>query len=102
MVISAGGMLFDIQFLCETEASENELKNFAKTHRITLEESDIISQGFTIVDDPLPEKKDVERFLKVLKESGNWLTEIFDDPESVDSRILCIYHKEIRNNAFFS
>lgn len=92
MVIKVEGFPFILQFLFESDAAENELRNFAKTHRLELEESEFL--GLTIVDEPKPDSKDVNRFLKVLKESGHWVNDIVREKD-IDIPILCVMHKEL-------
>lgn len=92
MLVNVSGTAFILQFLYDTEASENELRHFAKTHNLELIDSDI--QGLTISDDPKPDPKDVNRFLKVLKESGHWVNDIMRIEDS-DIPVLCVFHKEL-------
>ena len=72
MVIKFMGLPFYVIFAAKDKKQFNELNNFAKTHNLHLIEDG--EDGYYTIDDEnyTPNKKDITRFLKVLKDSGDW------------------------------
>lgn len=72
MVINIMGIPFYILFITKRDKEFNELWNFTETHNLHLKEVGEVGK-YTINDvDYTPDKKDVTRLLKILKDSGHW------------------------------